>query len=150
MASSKRLGVVSPMGGVEFKRREEFRDDGGSNLRDFWAKPTDYRYFTLRLNAPLVAQNDSRFASLRRFFFEHALNPGQGGNSSLPSGFSRVFSRLPERRVCGCFIEAEKRKLTQNLTFNLCCQATRYSVRQWSLRKRHSRPPSLPQFMNTK
>jgi len=32
-----------------------------------------------------------------------------------------VFSILPERRVCGCFIKAEKKQSTDNLTFNLRC-----------------------------
>ncbi len=32
-------------------------------------------------------------------------------------------------------IEAEKEKLTQNLTFNLCCHRNDWSVRQWSLGK---------------
>jgi hypothetical protein len=42
---------------------------------------------------------------------------------------------LPERRVCGLFIEAEKEKLTRNLTLNLRCRSNVWSVRQWSLGK---------------
>ena len=33
------------------------------------------------------------------------------------------------------FIEAEKEKLTKNLTFNLRCHRNVWSVRQWSLGK---------------
>ena len=41
----------------------------------------------------------------------------------------------PERRVCGLFIEAEKVKLTRNLTLNLRWRCNVWSVRQWSFGK---------------
>ena len=42
------------------------------------------------------------------------------------------------------FIEAEKRKLTRNLTFNLRCHRNVWSVRQWSFRGASSLRPGLP------
>jgi hypothetical protein len=44
-----------------------------------------------------------------------------GAGFPLPFYAFRVFSTLPERRVCGCSFEAEKKQSTNNLTFNLRC-----------------------------
>jgi len=41
------------------------------------------------------------------------------------------------------FIEAEKKQLTNNLTFNLRCRLQRLVVRQWSLRSPVLGNPSL-------
>jgi hypothetical protein len=50
-------------------------------------------------------------------------------------------ARIPHERL---FIEAEKRTLTRNLTFNLRCRRNVWSVRQWSFRGATSlRPGSL-------
>ncbi len=46
------------------------------------------------------------------------------------------------------FIEAEKEKLTNNLTLNLRCHRNVWSVRQWSFGRPRARP-SLPQFIES-
>ena len=48
------------------------------------------------------------------------------------------------------FIEAEKKQLTNNLTFNLRCRLQRLVVRQWSFEFRRPGSPSLPQFNTVK
>ncbi len=61
---------------------------------------------------------------LATIFFDLSRSPRKLNKFPLANPCISAILTLPERRVCGLFIEAEKKQSTNNLTFNLRCHGS--------------------------